>query len=95
MNCQHEHYAKTKRQTFCLDCGEPIVGQPTRRYLRPHDVPTGWRTVDDMPPMDAPYFVAWAVGPHKEWYVLRVPETGALPPLATHWHADTMGLPST
>lgn len=51
----------------------------------------GWRTVDDMPPADEPFYVAWQAG--TEWQAWRVPAGQPLPPLATHWHRDSLGLP--
>lgn len=50
-----------------------------------------WYDVGDMPPADEPFYVAWQVG--TEWQVWRVPAGQPLPPLATHWHRDSMGLP--
>lgn len=102
MTCLHENTIQTKRIAFCLDCDQAIpLEKPSElRYPRPQDNPLqGWRTVDDMPPFDQPYFCAWQSWPTRHrpravWTVMRLDAGAAIPPQATHWHHDNLGLPT-
>lgn len=73
-----------------------------RRYPRPVDNPLeGWRTMDDMPPIDQPYFATWITKaypsghPERQWVMIRVPAGSPVPPSAQYWHFDVLGLPNS
>lgn len=93
MTCKHETTVSTKRNTFCVECGEKLIAIPERRYLRPKDIiPNGWQDMGDMPPFDQPFWVAWQ-GHGGRWLLMRLMPGDAVPPMATRWHKDLMGLP--
>jgi hypothetical protein len=84
MTCNHSNYCATKRNIFCIDCGEALTSVPSER--------AGWHNFGDEPPKNEPFYVAGLLG-DTIWCIYRAPAGYGAPPWATHWHRDLLGLP--
>lgn len=102
MSCSHPELLFGKHGQYCSTCGALVElgGEEQPRPVRPTYYEAladsrilGWRDMGDMPPTDAPYYVAWHMALEDVWQVIRMQPGTQPPPWATHWHHDALGLP--
>jgi hypothetical protein len=100
MECKHTNVSVADNgEARCMNCRTMIKParqvQPAPAYYRYlEDVRRlGWCDVGDMPPLEDAYYAAWPSPAGGRWIVMRIEAGGMLPPQATHWHRDALGLP--
>ena len=110
MTCKHDRLAFSTftKRVICLECGQGAAFMPAADKYTPftldaakwdkmaaavkEDTRNGWHTFDDEPPR-IEYYYAMSKMMSGKAIVRRV---SANEPMegATHWHRDTLGLPT-
>lgn len=93
--CEHTNQERSRLHWYCIDCGLRMISAPPPISIM-HKLDPWIKVGETHPPTTAPYYVAWKDPvPDGGWLVVRVDKGAPLPPYATHWRDDVLGLPAS
>jgi hypothetical protein len=100
MTCNHKHVLEGAHGRYCKACGALVdteVGRGDQYFAALADSRTlGWHEAGKSKPPTGEAFYAHmpSVASPDGSMVIRFPAGAPLPPHATHWHSDSLGLPA-